>query len=82
MHIAFCKTAPPPPPRYAQKVMVVELTERVCQYCQLQMAARLTMRNQEQAITRERKRFENKESSRDPIGKFNLLHTHRMLALE
>ena len=37
--------------------MVVSLTDRVCQYCQLQMAARLTMRNQERAITRERKRF-------------------------
>ena len=37
--------------------MVVELTERVCQYCQLQMAACLTMRSEEQAVIRERQRF-------------------------
>ena len=37
--------------------MVVEFIERVCQYCQLQMAARLTVRNEEQAITGERKHF-------------------------
>ena len=37
--------------------MVVKLTEHMCQYCQLQMAARLTMRKQQRALTRERKRF-------------------------
>ena len=37
--------------------MVVEFIDRVCQYFQLQMAARLTVRSEEQAITRERKRF-------------------------
>ena len=37
--------------------MVVGLIERVCQYEQLQMTARLTMRSEEQAITRERELF-------------------------
>ena len=37
--------------------MVVEFIERVCQYCQLHMAARLTVRSEEQAITWGKKAF-------------------------
>ena len=37
--------------------MVVRFTERSPQYWQLQMAARLAVRNKKQAITRERELF-------------------------
>ena len=42
--------------------MVVRFTERSPQYWQLQMAACLAVRNKKQAVTRERKRFNEVEN--------------------
>ena len=51
--------------------MVVESTERVCQYCQLQMASHLT---EEQAVTRKRQRF-------GEIAQFKTFSVQRRLAI-
>ena len=67
--------------------MVVGFTKR-SQYWQLQMAARLAVRNKKQAITQDRELFSEitivkpSKFSEDLSGKFVLSYECRMLALD
>ena len=72
---------------YVLSVMVVGFTKRSRQYWQLQMAARLAVRNKKQAITRGKRflaksPFYKPEFSEDLSGKFILSHKCRTLALD